>query len=208
MGKESSSVPKWNYEAEIITTCNCDWGCPCNFNAPPTYGSCEGGWALKVRKGSCGDETLDGLAFCLMASWPKAIHEGKGTAKAFIDSSASKKQRALLEQIVQGKLKGKPWPVFGPTFDTWLETSFVPFEWNFNGAKSSYKAGDQVTAVLEKMRNPVTGAEVSSKILLPDGITANELNVTTTRTFSVFSPGLKYAYPGQNGWYSVVKHGS
>jgi hypothetical protein len=207
-GEHFPSIPKWNYDAEIITACNCDWGCPCNFNAPPTYGGCDGGWALKIRKGVCGEEILDDLAFGLMASWPGAIHEGKGTAKLFIDSAGSKKQRHLLEQIVKGKFKGEPWPIFAPTFDTWLDTVFLPFEWKFDGAKSSYRAGDQVIAVLEKMRNPVTGAEVTSKIVLPDGITAKELNMTSTRAFSVFSEGLKYAHPGKNAWYSVVSHGS
>ena len=204
----TSPISKWHYKAELITACNCDWGCPCNFNAPPTYGLCEGGWAFKIKTGACGTQKLDGLAFALMASWPRAIHEGMGTAKIFIDKRASGEQRHLLEQIVKGKFKGKPWPIFAPTFDTWLDSAFVPFEWNFDGANSSYKAGDQVIAVLEMMRNPVTGKEVSSKIILPDGITANELNVTSTRTFSVFSEGLKFAAPGKNAWYSVVTHGN
>ena len=143
-----------------------------------------------------------------MASWPGAIHHGKGTAKIYIDSRASKEQRSSLEQIVKGSFKGRPWPVFAPTFDRWLATAFVPFEWSFDGANSSYNAGDQVRTVLETMRNPVTGEEVSSKIILPDGITAKELNVTSTRTFSVFSEGLKYAAPGKNAWYSVVTHGN
>lgn len=203
-----SSIPKWKYKAEIITACNCDWGCPCNFNAPPTYGGCDGGWALKIRGGTCGDVSLDGLAFALMASWPKAIHEGKGTAKIFIDRKATKDQRSVLEQILKGEFRGRPWPVFAPTFDLWLDTEFVPFEWMFDGAKSSYRAGDEIITVLDSMRNPVTGEKVSSKIVLPDGITAKELNVTSTRTFSVFSKGLKYAYPGKNAWYSVVDHGS
>jgi hypothetical protein len=204
----SSNVPKWKYSAEIISACNCDWGCPCNFDAPPTYGNCDGGWALKIRKGECDGTRLDGLAFALMASWPGAIHHGKGTAKIWIDNSSSKEQRRLLEQIVKGNFKGSPWPVFAPTFDMWLGTEFVPFDWNFDGASSSFKAGDQVMAVLEKIRNPVTGDEFTAKILLPKGITVKELNPTSSRTFSVFSRGLKYSYPGKNAWYSVTNHGS
>ena len=149
---------------------------------------------------------MDGLAFALIASWPGSIHEGKGTAKIFIDKNASKEQRAVLEQIVKGELGGKPWPIFAPTFDRWLDSAIVPFEWSFEGANSRFKAGEQIVAVLESIRNPVTGKEVSSKIVLPDGITANELNVTSTRTFSVFSEGLKLAAPGKNAWYSEVTH--
>ena len=203
-----SREPKWHYEAEIITACNCDRGCPCNFNAPPTKGYCDGGWAFKIRRGTCGTVNLDGLAFALMGSWPKAIHEGKGTAKIFIDRRATKEQRALLNQIVRGDFGGRPWPIFAPTFDSWLETDFVHFDWSFDGAKSKFNAGDKVRAELEAMRNPVMGAEVSSRILLPDGITAKELNMTSTKTFSVFSEGMKYAAAGKNAWYSVVKHGN
>jgi hypothetical protein len=29
----------------FLDACNCDWGCPCQFNAKPTHGNCEGvGW--------------------------------------------------------------------------------------------------------------------------------------------------------------------
>ena len=52
---------KWNYRAEMINACNCDWGCPCNFNAKPTNGSCEGTWGIHITSGICGDTKLDGL---------------------------------------------------------------------------------------------------------------------------------------------------
>ncbi|NPC57753.1 DUF1326 domain-containing protein [Caenimonas soli] len=32
----------WFFEADYFTACNCDWGCPCNFNARPTEGRCMG----------------------------------------------------------------------------------------------------------------------------------------------------------------------
>src|SRR4030067_1055394 len=32
---------KWNFEAEFIQSCNCDYGCPCNFNGYPTHGNCH-----------------------------------------------------------------------------------------------------------------------------------------------------------------------
>src|SRR5262245_10832602 len=33
IGKEGYHMTKWNFEADFFTACNCDWGCPCNFNA-------------------------------------------------------------------------------------------------------------------------------------------------------------------------------
>ena len=204
----ASHLIKWNYKADIMTACSCDWGCPCNFNAPPTQGFCDGGWALKISKGNSGDVQLDELGFALMAKWPKAIHEGGGTARIWIDSKAIKEQRHMLDQIVKGKLGGKPWPIFAPTIDTWLETSFAAFEWQFDGVRSHYKFGDQIRLTMESMRNPVTGADVSAKIVLPDGITCHELNMTSSEVFSVFAPGLKYSWPGKMAWYGSVEHGS
>ena len=31
--------PDWRLEGEWIKNCNCAFGCPCDFNAPPTHGS-------------------------------------------------------------------------------------------------------------------------------------------------------------------------
>jgi len=33
--------PKWKLQVEQLMACNCNWGCPCSFDAPPTYGRCE-----------------------------------------------------------------------------------------------------------------------------------------------------------------------
>ncbi len=34
---------KWTLTGTVVVACNCDYGCPCNFNALPTQGRCEGG---------------------------------------------------------------------------------------------------------------------------------------------------------------------
>jgi hypothetical protein len=38
----SSSAPlSWFFDADYLQACNCDYGCPCEFAAPPTPGFCE-----------------------------------------------------------------------------------------------------------------------------------------------------------------------
>lgn len=199
---------KWQYEADIITPCNCDWGCPCTFNQAPTYGFCQGGWILKVRQGSLDGKKLDGLSFAFMAAWPGALHFGGGVAKLLIDEKTPSDIRALFESMLKGEFGGKPWPIFAPTIDRWLETAFLPFQWKLDGANSEVNAGDQLRVSLAPMRNPVTGKEVGAKILLPDGLVTEEENVTSTRTFSLFSHGLKYAWPGRTAFYATVRHGN
>jgi hypothetical protein len=198
----------WTYRAEMIAACNCDWGCPCNFNARPTNGACDGVWAAHVLGGSCGDVSLAGLKFAWGSRWPGAIHEGRGTARLWIDETASEPQRRALQDILRGTLGGMPWAILGATIDHWLETAFVPFEWTFDGARSGYNAGNQVRAVLDSMRNPVSGLETSATILLPNGLVTRELHATATRAFSVFSPGLKFAAPGKYGFYCTAEHGN
>lgn len=204
----ASEHARWQYRAEIMTACSCDWGCPCNFNAPPSRGFCEGGWALKIATGRCGDVVLDGLGFAFMAKWPRAIHEGGGTAKVWIDASGTDEQRQVLDQIVRGRMGGAPWTIFAPTIETWLDTSFVSLDWHVDGVRSRYKFGDEVRLTMQPMRNPVTGKEVAAKILLPEGLTCHELNMTASETFSVFASGLKFAWPGKMAWYGATEHGA
>ena len=39
----------WYMEGPWIKNCNCDPGCPCDFNANPTAGFCEGLVAMKIE---------------------------------------------------------------------------------------------------------------------------------------------------------------
>ena len=89
----------WHYTAEMINACNCDWGCPCNFNAKPTNGYCEGAYGIHITSGACGDIPLDGLKLAWSSRWPGAVHEGRGVAQLFIDETASLEQRGVLEDI-------------------------------------------------------------------------------------------------------------
>lgn len=196
----------WKYRAEMINACNCEWGCPCNFNARPTNGFCEGVYGAHITGGVCGETKLDGVKYAWGAKWPRAIHEGGGTARIWIEETASKEQRSALEDILKGKLGGMPWTILAATIDNWLETTYVPFEWKFDGPRSSYKAGTEVQAALDPMRNPVTGLEATATVMLPAGIVSKQLEVTATRTFAVFSKGLKFAAPGKYGFYTMVEH--
>jgi hypothetical protein len=204
----SEGKVKWKYTADWVASCNCDWGCPCNFNQRPTQGFCTGVYAGRIKSGKCGETELDGVSFVWATKWPGAIHEGGGTTKIWIDEKASKDQRKALDQILRGKFEGRPWGIFSHTVDQWLETAFVPVEVTMDGSKSSYKAGMEAHAILTPMINPITGDEAKAKIVLPNGLVCEELNATATRSFAVFAKGLKFAAPGKYGFYTKVSHGN
>src|SRR4030065_2914966 len=80
---------KWNVKVEQLVSCNCNWGCPCSFNAPPTYGKCEGALAYRVVKGARGGVSVDGLKWGLLGAWPAGSHLGNGRGLVFLDDRAS-----------------------------------------------------------------------------------------------------------------------
>src|SRR2546423_11180317 len=71
---------EWELKGTVVVACNCDYGCPCNFNALPTTGKCEGTWTWHVDRGAFGNTSLDDLNFTVAVNWPGAIHEGNGEA--------------------------------------------------------------------------------------------------------------------------------
>lgn len=162
-----------------------------------------------MKQGFIGEITkLDGLSFAVAGMWPGPLHFGGGTGLAIIDQKATSEQRSAIEKMLKGKLGGKPWPIFSPTFDKWLDSLFLPFEWKLEGADSEVTAGDLLRVALQPMTNPVTGKKVSAQIILPDGLVTKEEHVTTTKTFSIFTDGMKYAWPGRHAWYATVQHGN
>ena len=59
---------------EEVAGCNCDWGCPCQFNALPTKGRCDGVAGHLVREGLFGTVRLDGIRFVELFWFPGPVH--------------------------------------------------------------------------------------------------------------------------------------
>ena len=72
----------WMLRGPEIATCNCAYGCPCQFNALPTSGNCTASVAMRIDKGHFGDVRLDGLHWAGIFAWPGAVHEGRGVQVA------------------------------------------------------------------------------------------------------------------------------
>lgn len=43
---------EWKMHVCYLDACNCDWGCPCQFNAKPTHRNCEGLSRIHIIDGS------------------------------------------------------------------------------------------------------------------------------------------------------------
>ena len=111
--QQQQKKPSWKVHAYFLDACNCDWGCPCQFNANPTHGNCEGIAGYHIITGSYGTKVkLDGLNMALIASWPGPLHEGHGKASYYIDNRADERQFEALSNIITGRAEGGPFAVY------------------------------------------------------------------------------------------------
>ncbi len=186
---------QWRLTGQVLVACNCDWGCPCNFNALPTTGKCEGGWTWHVDEGSYNDTRLDGLNFSVYVNWPGAIHEGNGEALILLDEHADTEQRTAIERLLSGEIGG-PWGVLAWTWPKVYGPYPISYELTLDGLNTRLKCGDQVEVECGPIRNPVTGAESHPGVVLPEGIIFKSGDLGKTERFRV-SNGIEYDHSGK-----------
>ena len=184
----------WQTSGTVLIACNCDYGCPCNFNANPTQGHCEGSWTWHIESGRYGDVALDGLSLTVAADWPKAIHEGGGEAVGFVDERADDRQREALTTLLRGDAGG-PWGVFINTYR--LDGPHAArYEIELNGKQSRLRVGDAIELEMEAIRNPVTGAEFEGGAVLGTGLVFKEGSFAASKVFRV-QDGVSYDHSGK-----------
>ena len=85
----------WEIKGPEISSCSCDWGCPCQFNSLPTHGNCRAAMAFEIEQGHFGEVSLDGLRAAAMVAWPGPIHEGGGECQPIVDERAINSVKSL-----------------------------------------------------------------------------------------------------------------
>ena len=183
---------EWKLQGTVFVACNCDYGCPCNFNALPTQGKCEGQWTWNVGAGRYGDAVLDGLTFTVAVNWPGAIHEGNGHALILIDERAAEAQRKAIETLISGDVGG-PWGVLAWTWPTIDGPHAARYDVEHDGVDWRLAAGDFLQIESEPIRNPVSGAEVHPRAILPEGIVFKDGAFGSSKRFHV-SNGIQLEY--------------
>jgi hypothetical protein len=172
----------WEIHGLEFGNCNCSYGCPCQFNALPTYGNCRAIGFFRIDKGHHGDTSLAGLNMAIVAKWPGAVHQGHGTLQPIIDKRANKDQRHALLNILTGK-DTDPMATFLAVYSAMCETIHEPIytdikiEADMNARSARCEAAGIATGRGEPIRNPVTNAEHRAGIVLPNGFeyTQNEV---------------------------------
>ena len=164
----------WMIRGREFAHCNCAYGCPCQFNALPTYGDCKAVVGMQIDEGYHGSTRLDGLRTAAILRWPGPIHEGKGEASIIIDERATAAQRDALLRIMSGQ-DTVPGSTFFQVFSTTLEKVHPPvfarieFEVDVDRRRARLKVADLVEARGEPIINPVSGQEHRARLDMPNG---------------------------------------
>ena len=184
----------WSIAGEEIASCNCAWGCPCQFNACPTTGRCEAFAAWRIDKGNFGDTPLDGVVFASLLWFPGAVHEGNGRALHIVDDKATAAQRSAIEALLSGEQGGAAFEIFAAVTPHKLGVVSAPI--TFESDRDARIARISIPGVgetrIEPIKNPVTGETHRARIDLPDGFEYKLAEVGNTVACSVSSAGVSF----------------
>jgi hypothetical protein len=203
-------VPRWELKTDYIETCNCDFGCPCNFSGFPTGGACEALVGYHVREGRFGRTRLGGLDVVGAYAWPKAIHQGGGTMRLDVSESASADQRDALVRIFSGRAGGTgPFALFAGTMATVEEPVLAPIEMHVDGRRSRFRIPGVCDVALAPHQNPVSGEVQDVRLHLPKGFIFRTAQAARTLAMKLFGSGaLSFDHSGQNAFFARLEfHG-
>jgi hypothetical protein len=169
----------WHLSGINFSACNCNWGCPCQFNALPSYGDCRATMAARIDQGYFGAVNLDGLKFVALAAFPGALHEGNGEIMAVIDERADARQREGLLEILSGK-HSEPGATFFNILSMVVTKVHPPLfkpitlEVDMKARTGRVSVPGVIETRAEPIKNPITGEPHQVRVVLPHGFEYHE----------------------------------
>ncbi|SEL96381.1 DUF1326 domain-containing protein [Halomonas caseinilytica] len=163
----------WRLEGDWLKNCNCAFGCPCDFQAPPTEGECQGFLGMRITSGHFGDTRLDGLGFFVVVKFPGPLHEGNGDAQVLIDERASPNQLEALSEILSGAHsdEGTLFHIFSLIVARLHDPVVAPIEFEFDlaGRTARIEIPGALSSRVAPIRNPVTDEPHRIRVVMPEG---------------------------------------
>lgn len=134
---------------------------------------------MHITQGKFGNIKLDGLNWVVVYKWPGALHEGNGTAQAFIDRKATEEQRTALLTILSGKAGNAWFEILSSIITNVYDPQFVSIAWEFD--KKKRKARVRVPGFLETksapLKIPATNKDQEVVVRMPAGMEYKEFQV-------------------------------
>jgi hypothetical protein len=200
-------------EGPWVKNCNCDYGCPCDFNSPPSKGFCEGIVAMKIEKGHFGDVDLSGVCWAGVAHWPGAIHEGNGELQPLLDASATEEQLNAIGQALSGEQGDTLFQIIAAVCPTVHEPIVAPFEFDFDleNRTARVKVGDVFETESETLRGIDPPEPYRVLVTIPNGFeyTGPDESAETAKATKIVSNGaIKLDLKDSHSSLAWVRHGS
>ncbi|HKP19818.1 MAG TPA: DUF1326 domain-containing protein [Gaiellaceae bacterium] len=169
---------QWYMEGPWFKNCNCDPGCPCDFNQFPTHRHCEGLVAMRIDQGYFGDVDLSGLCWAGMVRWPGALHEGNGELQPILDERATQEQLAAMGEALSGKHGDTLMEIISVICPTVHEPILAPFEFEFDleARTGRVKAGDVLETEVDTLRNIDPPTPYRVLVQIPNGFEYTGVN--------------------------------
>ncbi|HSH07210.1 MAG TPA: DUF1326 domain-containing protein [Burkholderiales bacterium] len=201
----------WYVEGVSFGNCNCAYGCPCQFEALPTHGSCRGFEVLRIDKGHYGGLELNGLKVAVLYAWPGPIFEGKGELQAVIDERADGRQRAALERMLHGEDTEEAathWWVFRAMSDTVHATLYKPIDYEVDLEARVARA--VIPGVLESTGRPIkpphSDSEHRVQIHIPNGIEFETAEIGSATSSTGPECAIRLELADSYGQFNVLRH--
>jgi hypothetical protein len=205
------STVNWYVEGVEYGNCNCDFGCPCQFEALPTHDDCHGFEVTRIDKGHFGEVELSGLTIAMLYKWPGPIFEGKGELQVIIDERADEKQRQALEAIMHGKETEEAathWWVYSTMSDTIHDTLFKPIEYEVDIEARTARV--VIPGVVESTGSPIRpphgDGEHRVRIEIPNGIEFELAEVGSANTKTGSDSAIALDLKDSFGQFNLLRH--
>jgi hypothetical protein len=194
------TAPSWTIKGTEYGQCNCDYGCPCQFNGRPSSadGSCRYATFTQIDEGHYGEVNLDGLRFAWIGGWPGAVHEGNGELLLIVDARADGRQEEAIRRIVLNQDTDEMkthYAVFCAMCSTIHEPITAPIEMEVDmDARTAHaEVPGIVVSDVEPVRNPVTGKEHRAQIVLPEGFASTLMETASGTVKATGTVNLEFA---------------
>jgi hypothetical protein len=175
----------WEITGDEVASCNCNWSCPCQFNALPSEGHCEAMIAWEITEGHFGDVSLNGVRFAEIVHFPGAIHEGNGVSQPVIDAKATDQQRDAMLALLSGEHGGTYFEIFSTVISEAREPAraAITIDVDRDARRGRVLIDGLGESRIEPIKNPVTGEEHRIRIDLPDGFEYELAEIANTVSF-------------------------
>jgi hypothetical protein len=198
----------WRMKGQYLKNCSCVPGCPCDTHGYPGPNEfCEGVVAMNVEEGEFEGTDLGGTRWAVMVHWPKALHDGNGTAEVLIDEGASDEQRQALGTILSGGAGGPLFEILASIITTLHGPHFVPIDWEFDKeARTARVAVDgYVETTSEPLTIPATDDLQRVSVRMPNGFEYKEAEVAQATTLKGTGE-IKYDWKGTHSSLAEIEH--